>query len=464
MAGVQELPTDPEPIVAVDFLRGEGAQAADPAADTLVVFMPYGTFLYNPSGAAGAAGGNGPYGPWHRLCSGGQCSGASAGLVTAAGTVLIGSRAGAVQLARGADRGRTWTVNYEDHNAYPIFESARTGPDGGPPVILIGAGPYGTARSFDDGAPGTWEPRGTACCFAEALAEVPPSPSLPGGRVLLGGDEGVWYSDDGSLSYAQATGPGARTSMVRSFTFVPAEGHPYGSTAFAGVHDFAPPHGGESRGATVLRSDDGGATWAIAHQFTASELGLPPYAGSDVTDVTVYATGDGALWAGVGFSGGAAAGPPRGGVVRSVDGGTTWSRADAGFRDGTGRGYAVNQFALSRTGVLYAATTRGVWRTTTAVVAGEAGPNGAPGGVGVSVRPNPAGGRVEVVVSLAEAGLIRVVVLDALGREVAVVLDGEGPAGERAVPVDTSGWPAGVYVVRVEAGGRVSSARLVVAR
>ncbi len=67
MPGVRELPTDPDPIAAVDFLYGEGAASSDPAADTLVVFMPYGTFLYNPSGAAGAAGDNGPFGPWHQL-------------------------------------------------------------------------------------------------------------------------------------------------------------------------------------------------------------------------------------------------------------------------------------------------------------------------------------------------------------------------------------------------------------
>jgi hypothetical protein len=150
--------------------------------------------------------------------------------------------------------------------------------------------------------------------------------------------------------------------------------------------------------------------------------------------------------------------------MRSTDGGATWSRADEGFRDGSNRGYAVNEFALSRTGVLYAATERGVWRTTTAVVAGEAGADEAAGEVGVSVHPNPAGGRVEVVVTLAESGPVRVVVLDALGREVALVLRGDVPAGERAFNVDTSSWPAGVYVVRATAGASVASARLVVAR
>lgn len=107
----------------------------------------------------------------------------------------------------------------------------------------------------------------------------------------------------------------------------------------------------------------------------------------------------------------------------------------------------------------------GVYRTTAPLfaVAGEAPSTEAPR-LGVAVRPNPAGGRAEVVLTLAEAQAVRVSAVDALGREVALVFDGPAGAGERVVGIDTSGWPAGVYVVRAVAGGRVVSARLVVAR
>ena len=79
-------------------------------------------------------------------------------------------------------------------------------------------------------------------------------------------------------------------------------------------------------------------------------------------------------------------------------------------------------------------------------------------------RPNPARGRIEIALSLAEAGPVRIVVIDVLGREVAVVLDGVAAQGETSVGIETGAWPAGVYVVRAEAAGRVSSARLVVTR
>lgn len=51
-----------------------------------------------------------------------------------------------------------------------------------------------------------------------------------------------------------------------------------------------------------------------------------------------------------------------------------------------------------------------------------------------------------------------------LGREVSVMWVGASGAGERVFSVDTSGWPAGAYAVRVTTGERSASARLVVAR
>ncbi|HEX8298729.1 MAG TPA: hypothetical protein VF594_06160, partial [Rubricoccaceae bacterium] len=140
-------------VFAIDFLRGEGAAASDPTADTLVWFSQYGPLLYNPSGAAGAAGSNGDFGVWHRLCSSGTCAG-RAGLLTSAGTFLVGSGAGATRLSRGTNRGRTWALNYENYGADPFFEAtvpSAAGPDGRP-AVLIGIGDGGeTARSPSDG-------------------------------------------------------------------------------------------------------------------------------------------------------------------------------------------------------------------------------------------------------------------------------------------------------------------------
>jgi hypothetical protein len=82
----------------------------------------------------------------------------------------------------------------------------------------------------------------------------------------------------------------------------------------------------------------------------------------------------------------------------------------------------------------------------------------------VGSYPNPTASTVTLVYALGRPVPVDVVVVDVLGREVAVVLDGERRAGERTVRVDTSGWPAGVYVVRAEASGHRVTSRLVVAR
>ncbi|HEX9953476.1 MAG TPA: hypothetical protein VGB53_17040 [Rubricoccaceae bacterium] len=64
----------------------------------------------------------------------------------------------------------------------------------------------------------------------------------------------------------------------------------------------------------------------------------------------------------------------------------------------------------------------------------------------------------------AKGGSAQFIVLDALGREVAVVHKGYVVAGERVVGGHTSKVPAGVYVICAEVSGRVLSARPVVAR
>ena len=96
------------------------------------------------------------------------------------------------------------------------------------------------------------------------------------------------------------------------------------------------------------------------------------------------------------------------------------------------------------------------------VVASAAAPERT--GVSVSVRPNPAGATVSVAVTAAEPGEGDVVVVDALGREIARLHSGPLAAGATALPMDTSGWAAGVYVVRASMAGQSATARLVVTR
>ena len=80
---------------------------------------------------------------------------------------------------------------------------------------------------------------------------------------------------------------------------------------------------------------------------------------------------------------------------------------------------------------------------------------------GLSVWPNPSAGRVAVAFTVEAASAVRLSVVDALGREVAVLADGPVDAGAHRAELDGSSWPAGVYLVRLAtADGRVESKQL----
>ena len=78
--------------------------------------------------------------------------------------------------------------------------------------------------------------------------------------------------------------------------------------------------------------------------------------------------------------------------------------------------------------------------------------------------PNPTGGRVRVAFSTPAPGPVRLAVYDALGRTVAVLADGPRSAGEHTSTWDASGAAAGVYLVRLEAGGAVRTRTATVVR
>ena len=66
--------------------------------------------------------------------------------------------------------------------------------------------------------------------------------------------------------------------------------------------------------------------------------------------------------------------------------------------------------------------------------------------------PNPARGLTRLAVSLDASRVVRLSLHDALGREVAVLVDGPLPGGRQSLAVDVGGLAPGVYVARLQAG------------
>lgn len=82
----------------------------------------------------------------------------------------------------------------------------------------------------------------------------------------------------------------------------------------------------------------------------------------------------------------------------------------------------------------------------------------------LAVAPNPSAGAVVAELSTETAAEARVAVLDVLGRQLRVAHEGPVAAGETALPIDLTGLPSGVYVVRATVGGAVVSRAVTVAR
>jgi hypothetical protein len=81
-----------------------------------------------------------------------------------------------------------------------------------------------------------------------------------------------------------------------------------------------------------------------------------------------------------------------------------------------------------------------------------------------AASPNPFAARVTLRFDLPEPAPVRLAVYDVLGREVAVLAEGEREAGRHAAVFDGHDLAAGVYVVRLTAGTQVQTQRITLTR
>ena len=84
-------------------------------------------------------------------------------------------------------------------------------------------------------------------------------------------------------------------------------------------------------------------------------------------------------------------------------------------------------------------------------------------GLRVTPAPNPTAGPTRFFLSVPVTERVRLAVYDALGREVAVVLD-ETRTAETIVEWDARGLPAGVYLYRLAAGEAIRTGAVTVVR
>ena len=378
-----------------------------------------------------------------------------------------------------------------------------------PDTLFVGRGLH---RSVDGGQTfdGVLEPpnpdgsRRSRIASRGALDQFPPDSPYPG-RLVSGHSPATVYSDDGGDTWTRTeTSPRLQTFRLHTFrsgrvvaagfygavlsrdggqTYAPVPALydttqiSFDLTEMLMLDGFVTGRPGDSTEGRLLiigtqagrpstyawASDDEGETWREVHAFE--------YGGTDFSIAAVPAeVGGGPGWA-VGTD------PFPGRVFATTDGGETWTQIGRVPGIMTHPDQHVTRAIVVEVGPdgrLYAGTVRSgnkaSWsyrsrgRVAEAMqpVARDPEPE-APASVAVSVWPNPTGGAATVRLSLASPQAVRVSVVDALGREVAVLHDGAATHGQR-LWIDTEGWPVGAYSVRVVTEAGTASAGLTVAR
>ena len=78
--------------------------------------------------------------------------------------------------------------------------------------------------------------------------------------------------------------------------------------------------------------------------------------------------------------------------------------------------------------------------------------------------PNPFNPTTTIRYAVPEPGPVRLDVLDVLGRQVAVLVDGVVPAGTQAATFEAGHLPSGLYLYRLQAGSRIETKTMVLVR
>ncbi len=84
--------------------------------------------------------------------------------------------------------------------------------------------------------------------------------------------------------------------------------------------------------------------------------------------------------------------------------------------------------------------------------------------LGLRVVPNPVQNEARLQYSIQRVDNVRLVLYNNVGEKVAEYDQGVIPAGDHTAAIDISAFPAGSYVVTIEAGGQVEALRLVIVR
>lgn len=305
-------------------------------------------------------------------------------------------------LARSTDQGITWTSGRRPGYAKALDIDAQ-----GRPVIMEADH---LLRSEDGGA--TWtmlSKDGFSDDFFDFrhLAMGPDNLIVLGNGGITGGL--VFASKDNGQNWSQIHNAGSDMVMIK----VAPSG-----TIFI------------SRPGSFVRSGNGGESWSEVADFN----GMPTcmaFHGNDLYASTLTT------------------------LYHSSDDGLSWTSISRGAIPGNA---VIVAMMADANGDLLAATSAGIYRRdAVASVDGLQGETAS-----LSIRPHPVRGLAVIELPAPARRELRIEVLDLLGRSQGTI--SAGAPGTRSVTWDAGGLAAGIYLIRMELDGAVTTRRVVVAR
>lgn len=347
-------------------------------------------------------------------------------------------------VAHSGDQGQTWTRVVDGLENASAMDVATQ------PGVVFAATWNGVYRSTDHGD--HWVASGLQSHGVYRLRNL--SDGLYAG--LYEGQ--IWRSTDGGLGWTQRGDDLPRRNVAGIERL--------GSAIFVALDEEG-----------VMMLPDAGSTWQTA------STGLPGTGLLDLAvsngNLLVATTGGGVYrwvpasssWVASGLDGHNVLGlGSTGAGLFASDYGTVWSSTDGGLTwsdqsEGVPLHHAPRAFAMAGASVFTAIEGAGVYRM--GGVTTVPGPDARLAGRALAVHPNPSRQGMRVVFRAPSLGPVRLEVIDAAGRRVSTLVSGTLPRGvyERAWDGrDAQGRdvPAGVYLMRLSAGGQVTTTKLAI--
>jgi len=156
------------------------------------------------------------------------------------------------------------------------------------------------------------------------------------------------------------------------------------------------------------------------------------------------------------------AGTYGGGVFLSTNNGTSWTAVNTGLTNPN-----VQSLAVSGTNLFAGTWGGGVWRRPLSEMITSVARLSTDLPTHFSLKqnyPNPFNPTTTITFALPVKSFVSLKIFDALGREVATLLEEELPVGTYSKQWDASGLPSGVYFYRLQAGSFMETKKLVLVR